>query len=410
MPYEVFLALRYLRSRRKHRLARVTTVIAVVGIAAGVGALIVATALADGFRDEMRDKILSGTAHITVMRRDGRPLSNSEVLANQLAQVEGVSGAAATTYDGAVVIGPGASAYCVLRGVDAASPQVTTVISESLLRGSVDPLFQQSGESSLPSVVLGSELAARLGVDIGDSVDVIAAPSNYTTATANRRRVKVCGVFRSGLFEYDSTWIYLSLKTVAAFTGGAPAGSVIGVQTKNIYDVKQTARRVKQLLGDEYTVIDWQEANRPLFTALALERRIGLAIIALIVFIAALNITTTLILLVMQRRHDIAILNALGATRAGVMKIFMIEGAILGLTGALLGALLGIAVTFVANHYHLISLPADVYSVSEITLHLNAYNAALAAAVAFVLSVIATLYPAYAAAKMRPAELLRTTN
>jgi lipoprotein-releasing system permease protein len=410
MPYEVFLALRYLRSRRKHRWARATTVIAVLGIAAGVASLIVALAIAEGFRDEMRDKILRGTAHITVMRGDGQPLGNYREVALQVAGVAGVSGAAGTTYDGAVIIGPKTSAYCVLRGIDQSSSQVTNDISATIVHGSLETVFQQDGgERALPSVVLGSELAARLGVDVGDTADVISAQPGFSSASSNRRRIRVAGIFRSGLFEYDSTWIYVPLETIAVFTGDAHAASVVSVQVADIYNVKQTAAQIRQKLGSAYVVIDWQEANRPLFTALTLERRIGIMIIALIVLIAALNITTTLILLVMERRRDIAILNAMGATPNSITTIFVIEGAILGLCGAVTGVLLGTIATLLANRYHFISLPPDVYSISSVPLHLKSHNLIFAALIAFALSILATIYPARAASRIHAAELLRNS-
>ncbi len=411
MPYEVFLALRYLRSRRKHRLARATTLIAVLGIAAGVASLIVALALADGFRDEMRDKILRGTAHITVMRSDGQPLGNYRQVAAEIANVAGVSAAAGTTYDGAVIVGPKSSAYGVLRGIDQSSSQMTNEISATIVRGSLDPVLKRDGDARpLPAVVLGAELATRLGVDVGDTADVISTQPSFSSANSNRRRVRVAGISRSGLFEYDSTWIYVSLETITAFTGDAHAASVVSVQVADIYNVKQTAAQIRQQLGGAYVVVDWQEANRPLFTALTLERRIGIMIIALIVFIAALNITTTLILLVMERRRDIAILNAMGATPNGIMTIFVIEGAILGLCGAVAGVLLGAIATLVANSYHLISLPPDVYSISSVPLHLKSYNIIFAALIAFALSVLATIYPARAASRIHAAELLRSSQ
>jgi lipoprotein-releasing system permease protein len=409
MPYEIFLALRHLRSRQKRRLARVTSLIAVVGIAVGLAALIVALALANGFRDEMRDKILRGTAHLTIMRSDGQAMADYEDVAAKVASLPGVLSATGTTYDGAVVVGPRASAYAVLRGIDGASAHMTTEIAQSLVAGSVDHVFKSRDEvNEMPAVVLGSELAARTGLEVGDSAEIITA-SGVSSSDRSRRRVRVAAVFRSGLFEYDSTWVYLPLKTAAAFSH-SHAASVISVQVANIYEVKSTAAKVKQLLGGSYSAVDWQEANRPLFTALALERRIGVVIIGLIIFIAALNITTTLILVVIERRRDIAILNALGATSKSIMSIFVIEGALVGIVGAAVGVLLGAAAILIANRYQLISLPAEVYSISNVPLSLNLRDAALAALAAFVLSVIATIYPARAAARIRPAEMLRDTQ
>lgn len=411
MPYEIFLALRHLRSRQKRRLARVTALIAVVGIAVGVAALIVALALANGFRDEMRDKILRGTAPLTVMRSDGQSMPDYKEVAGRIASVAGVVTATGTTYDGAVVIGPRASAYAVVRGIDGTSAPAAADIARSLIAGSVDHVFEtRSQEQDYPAVVLGAELAARTGLNVGDRAEIIAAHSGFSSSNGRKRHVRVAGVFRSGLFEYDSTWIYLPLDTAATFSGDAHAASVISVQVRNIYDVKQTGTKVRELLGGSYTTVDWQEANRPLFTALALERRIGVIIIALIILIAALNITTTMILIVMERRRDIAILNTMGATPRSIMSIFVIEGAIVGVLGAVAGATLGAIAILIANRYQLISLPAEVYSISNVPLTLHFRDMALAALVAFALSIVATIYPARAAARIRPAEMLRDAN
>jgi len=415
MPYELFLALRYLRSRQKRRFVRVTALIAVVGIAVGVAALIVALSLAHGFRDEMRDKILRGSAHLTVMRNDGQSMPDFRDVAARIAQVEGVVIATGTTYDGAVVVGPKGSAYAVLRGIDGGTGQPGADLVQSLIAGSAIPLFEReasSGEANnqRPGVVLGAELATRTGLQVGDAAEIISATSAVSSSNSNRRLVRVAGIFRSGLFEYDSTWVYLSLESAAAFARGEHAASVISVQLRNIYDVKSAAAKVRERLGPSYTTLDWQEANRPLFTALALERRIGAVIIALIILVAALNISTTLILIVMQRGRDIAILNTLGATRRSIMSIFVMQGAIVGVAGAVAGVALGVITVLFANRYHLISLPADVYSISNVPLSLNFRDAALAAGVAIVLSILSTLYPARAAAGIRPAEMLRDAN
>jgi lipoprotein-releasing system permease protein len=407
MPYEVFLALRHLGSREKRRLARVTALLAVCGIAVGVAAMIVALALANGFRDEMRDKILLGSSHLTVMRNDGQPMPDFKELAARIAAVPGVTSATGTTYDGAVLIGPGGTAYAVLRGIDGSSTQAIADVGRSVIDGSVAPLSEsKSTDPGLPNVVVGVELATKTGLRVGETAEIIPA-SGGPSPGSGKRRVRVAGIFRSGLFEYDATWIYLPLRTAASFAGGAHAATVISVQVANIYAVKETAANVRQALGNSFTIVDWQEANRPLFTALALERRIGVIIIALIILTAALNITTTLILVVMERRRDIAILNAMGATGRSIMGIFVIEGAIVGVVGSLLGVGLGIVATLLANRYKLVSLPADVYSISNVPLNLQLRDVVVAALVAFVLTVMATVYPARAAARVRPAEMLR---
>src|ERR1041385_3990201 len=302
MPYELFLAFRYLRSRRKRPLARVTSVAAILGICAGVAALIVAFALSNGFRDEMKEKILQGTAHLSVLRADARPIENYSELANRLKQVNGVASASATTYDGAIVRGSKGSGYAVIRGIENEGGQ-SVQARRWLSEGSFRPLFEQTA-TSIPNAVVGADLATHLGISVGETFQVI--PANES-AGGPPRRVRAAGIFRSALFEYDSTWIYVAFDTATTFTGNNHAASVMSVQVNDPDNVKQVAANVSRTLGDDYTTIDWQQANQPLFTALALERRMGLFIIGLIIAIATLNITTMLILVVVDRGRDIAI-------------------------------------------------------------------------------------------------------
>ena len=403
MPYEVFLAFRYLRSRHKRRLARATSIAAILGICMGVAALIVAFALSNGFRDEMRDKILQGTAHLSVLRTDARPLENYAELASRVKQVDGVINASATTYDGALARGSKGSAYAVIRGIekDAAEPAERQWVRE----GSFAPLFvATTTEVPIPNAVVGADLAARIGITVGDVLHVI--PVNESTGVSNRR-LRVVGIFRSGLFEYDSTWIYVSLENAGVFAGTNHAASALSVQVKDVDNVRVVRENVSRTLGNSYTIVDWQQANQPLFAALALERRMGLFIIGLIIAIATLNITTMLILVVVERRRDIAILNALGATRTGVMLVFIIEGAVIGAIGALAGVVLGYVLCAIGNYYKVVSLPADVYSISNVPLIPKPTEMLLAALIAFGLSVLATIYPARAASRLRPVEALR---
>lgn len=398
MPYEVFLAFRYLRSRNKRKLARATSIAAILGVCMGVAALIVALALSNGFRSEMREKILQGTAHLSVIRTDGRPIENHSELAPRLRQVDGVVSASATTYDGTLAYGPKESGYAVIRGVENESGQAAQA-QRWLVEGSFAPLFESS---VTPGVVVGSEFASRIGVSVGETFH-IAAPG----IQGIRPTLRVAGIFRSGLFEYDSTWIYVDFKTANALTDADHTASVMTVQVQDADNVKQVAANVSKVLGNAYTIVDWQQANQPLFAALALERRMGLFIIGLIIAIATLNITTMLILVVAERRRDIAILNALGARRLGVMLLFVIEGAVVGAVGAVAGVLLGVVACFIGNYFKLVSLPADVYSISNVPLISKPAEMFLAALVAFLLSVLATIYPARAASRMRPVEALR---
>jgi lipoprotein-releasing system permease protein len=411
MPYELFLALRYLRSRRKRRLARVTSGVAILGIGIGVSALIVALALANGFRDEMREKILRGTAHVNVMRADGRPISDYRSLSARIKTIPGVTSAAPTSYDGAMLVGSKGAGYAVLRGLDKDSEQALNEVKDSVIEGSVAAIVGgKSKAEDLSSALIGSELATRTGLRVGEIAEIISANTNSGFVNPVKRNVRVAGIFRSGLFEYDSTWVYLPLDVASEYSGAPQSASVISLQLENIFDARQVAADIRVSLGSSYTTVDWEEANRPLFNALALERRMGLFVIALIILIATLNITTTLILVVVERRRDIGILSAIGADRKSISAIFMIEGAIIGALGAVLGVFLGIVACLVGNRYQLVSLPADVYSITNVPFHPQAGDVLLAALVAFLLSWTATIYPARAAARVRPVEMLRDTQ
>src|SRR5688500_10099325 len=231
MPYEVFLAFRYLRSRHKRRLARVTSVVAILGICMGVAALIVAFALSNGFREEMREKILQGTAHLSVMRADGRPIDNHSELGNRLRNVDGVVSASATTYDAAIARGSKDTGYAVIRGIENESGQFTQA-RQWVTEGSLGPVFESS---PMPGAALGSELATRIGVSVGQVFQIIPATEAGGSVT---HRLRVAGIFRSGLFEYDSTWIYVAFDTATALAGNSRAASVMSVQVNDADNVK----------------------------------------------------------------------------------------------------------------------------------------------------------------------------
>jgi lipoprotein-releasing system permease protein len=424
MPYELFLALRYLRVRRGRRVARWTALAAVVGIACGVAALIVALALANGFRDELRDKILRGTAHVT-LSREGDGVEDARAVAVRVRGVEGVADAAPTTYEGALLSGPSGATYTLLRGVDERSTRARAQVQSTVVEGSLDSIFQASGGGAkvdeanavedvgpLP-VVLGEELATRTGLArVGDEGWVLTGAVARESGTPveyvpRARRVRVVGLFRSGLYEYDSTWTYMQLDAVARVAGGRASAMVVSVEARDVYESTNVARRLRASLGEGWTAVDWGETNRALFEALALERRTVALIIMLITIVAALNITTTLALVVVERRADIAVLVALGARARSVTLVFMIEGAVVGASGALAGIATGLAACFAADRFNLVRLPADVYSLSAVPLHPHAWDVLLPALAAFAVSLLATVYPARQAARVRPAEVLR---
>ena len=398
-------------------MAQLTALAAVLGIAFGVAALIFAQGLANGFRNELRDKILRGTAHVTVARADGEMFANWREVATRIRAVEGVTTVEATTYEGALLSGPQGASYAVVRGIEQEGVRALDELKRIEESGRVEDLFQvqkpqmkEDERQPLP-VFVGAELAARTGLlSVGEEGWVVTgergvAPPGFVPRA---RRVRVAGIFRSGLFDYDSTWIYTSLQGASDIAGGSvEAASAISLEVRDVYAAGDVAARVREALGAQWSVVDWREANRPLFAALELERRTVALIIGLIIIVAALNITTTIALVVVERRTDIAVLSALGARPQSITIIFIVEGAIIGASGAVVGIALGLACVATANHFGLVQLPPDVYSLSAVPLHANARDAAWPAFAAFIVSVLATLYPARRAARTRPAEVLR---
>jgi lipoprotein-releasing system permease protein len=371
------------------------------------------------------------------MRRDSEAMTDWHKLASQVGQIDGVRDVVATTYNGALLTGDNGPAYAVLRGIDSRSEHSKLELSRSLIEGSIDPLFgnqdlpadqltsrrsesalepdlesfkKAPSDATLQQAVIGSELASRTGLRVGDVAQIISGDAQLTPLglAPRYRRLRIAGIFRLGLYEYDASWIYVSLP-VAASIAGAPQGSasVISVDVFDIYAVNRIGSSIRNLAGNDFVTIDWQEANRPLFAALSLERRMGLIIIGLIIFIATLNIAATLVLVVVERRTDIAILTAMGARARNIMLIFVIEGACIGLIGTITGVLIGIVACLAGDRYKLVSLPADVYSLNNIPFHARVQDVAIAAGVAFLLSLLATIYPARAAARVRVADALR---
>ncbi len=377
MSFELKLAYKYFRARRKS-LARFTSVAAIVGIAAGVASLIVAQALAKGFSDEMRDKILANTAHIAVFLKDGSNIDNHPEIAETVKNIENVREVLPTAYENSLLIGETETSYAVLK-----------VSDRSNLKGS--------------RIAVGARLAEKLNLKIGGEAEIVTL-ENQTPS-----RVRVAETFETGLYDYDSTWIYVSPEKFAQLYGQPQfTPSILNVSVRDIYASGETAQKIRRDLGENFKVVDWQEANRPLFAALSLERKVAFAVIGLIIFIAALNITTTLALLVGERRLDIAILRTCGATTRSLTTIFLVEGLFLGFVGIFAGVILGLAGCFFGNYFKIISIPAEVYSLNYIPLRPEISGILLIILIAFFLCLTACLYPALKASRIKPLENLRT--
>jgi lipoprotein-releasing system permease protein len=384
MPFELKLAWKYFRERRRS-LTRFTSIAAVAGIAAGVASLILANALARGFSDEMQDKILANTAHVSVFSANGVELRDWQMIQTKLQKLENVKEISPTTYESAVISGSQTASYAVLR------------------TGS-NTKFQTLDTNKI-EISLGKELAEKTNLKIGDEAEIITLENE---ATPKNSKVIVAEIFKTGLYEYDSTWIRISpenftrLKKEENFVP-----TILSVSVADVYAANKTAEQIRLVVGADFKVIDWQEANQPLFAALSLERKVALAIISLIIFIAALNITTTLALLVNERRLDIAILRTCGARTRTLILIFLFEGLFLGLTGIFFGIGAGLLGCFAGNYFKVINLSKEVYSLEYIPLHPNPSAILLIILIAFLLSLAATAYPALKASKIKPLENLR---
>lgn len=417
MTYELFIALRYLRARRQQTAVSVITAIAVAGITVGVAALIVAQAMIHGFRTDVQEKILAGTDHLNLLKEDNSGIENYRELTEQIRRIPGVIEASATIYAPVLLVAHGNQEQAILKGVDTAgdtSGELSTITIEgsSQLPASTPETLAESDEEAPPErLILGQQLARALGVKLDDQVTAVSAVTRLTPAGLQPRprytKFVIAGIFSSGWYQYDSKWAYISLPAAQRLSGNGDTAGVIRMKVSDIDRVKDLSGQVINLAGREFITTDWQELNRPLFAALQLQHQVIIIFFALLIAIAALNIITTFTMMVIEKQRDIAVLRAQGATPQNIRLIFLLQGLLIGSAGAGLGLLLGASASVIANHYKLISIPAEIYSISHITLKLQTWDCFWISILALAISLIATVYPANAAARLVPAEVLR---
>lgn len=380
---ELKLVSRSLFSRRRS-LVKFTSAIAVAGLFAGVASLIVAQALTRGFQGEMQDKLMANTPHVTVFRDDGADIGGWLRLADELKSVENVEDVVGSASESIFLIGLTFSNQAVLRTVD---------------------MPVADGDDGLVRISLGSELAQRSGLQAGSSAEIVVLRNGGET---RRSPVSVANVFNTGLFDYDSTSVRVSTADFTKLYGDEKfTPRSLNITVKDVYRSDESASVIRDKVGGEFRVVDWQEANRPLFAALSLEKKVAFSIILLIILIAVLNITTTLALLVNERRSDIAVLRTCGAKAKSLVLMFVLEGLFLGTAGILGGTVLGLFACWAVNAARLISLPADVYSISYVPLKPAVGDFLIIAVVSFALCLIATFYPAIVASRIKPMENFR---
>jgi lipoprotein-releasing system permease protein len=413
--YPLFIGLRYLRAKRQEAFISLITVIATAGVAIGVMTLNVVLSVMTGFEEDLRDRILGFNPHVLVLSYSGR-IEDYEPLLERLREVPGVVAAAPFVYGQGMVSTPDLVVGALLRGVDPGSEQ-TVDFRRHLVRGdagdldTLHPVRDDAAESNgvrLPGVVLGKELARRLGVDLGDAVSFVS-PAVIPTLVGMVPRVKrfvVVGLFESGMSEYDGVLAYVNLANAQRFfqLGGAVTG--FEIRTADLYQAARVGDEIEGRVEFPYYVRDWMELNHTLFSALTLEKTVYFVVLLLIVLVAAFNIVAMLVMVVMEKRKDIAILKSLGATRAGIAAIFLSKGLAIAAVGTLLGNLAGYAVCWALGRYEF-DLPPGVFYVSSLPVRVYPGYFALVTAASLAICLLAALYPARQAAALDPVEIIR---
>lgn len=412
MNFELFVSLRYLLAKRRQTFISLITVISIAGVAVGVTALIVVLAVMNGFQRDLRDRILGITSHVVVGRFDAA-IADYRAAVDLIKQQAGVTGASPYVYTQVMLSSGRGVSGAVLRGIDPKTAAQVVNIQKDMVSGNLSDLDTDSGssagDSDYPGIILGVELANSLGIHSGDWLTVISPTGRLTPMgqSPKSRMFRVVGIFRSGMFEYDNTLAYIGLQTAQQFLGIGDVASGIEVRIGDIYKAGKIAERLRLRLGPSYWVRDWMQMNRSLFAALKLEKVVMFIILTLIVLVAAFNIVGSLIMLVMEKTRDIAILKAMGATTASIRKIFVLEGCMIGISGTILGLIGGFSLCAVLKKYKFIELPRDVYNLTTLPVQLEGLDVAIIAFSAIAISLIATLYPSRQAAKLEPSEALR---
>ncbi len=406
--FELFIASRYLRARRKEAVISVITVISVVGVAAGVMALVVALAVTNGFRGTLQRNLLGAMAHINVMNRANlNGIENWEEMAGRIRKVPHVVAVAPALYEPILLTGATNSKPTQLKGVDVAAELKITEALRHLKAGSVDRLRDR--DANPPGIIVGSKLAEDTGIVLNSNINVVC-PDGELTPLGPRtvtRRFKVVGFFETGFFEIDDAWAYAAVSAVQrAFTLEDVINS-LEINVDNVENTAAIAKEVERVVGKGYTTTTWQEQNRQLLAALKEERIVTVIVISMIILVAALNILIVLVMMVMEKYRDIAILMSMGARRAQVRRIFMIQGVLIGIVGSAIGLTAGYTLCYFADKYRWIQLEQSVYSMSFVPFEAHWQDGFWIAGLAILVSFLATIYPARNATKIAPAEVLR---
>jgi len=430
LPYEIFVGLRYLRAKRRHRTISLNTFVSVAGITLGVAALIGTLGIMTGFKEDLQAKILGTTSHIVIHERTRENMADYDTLVTRVEEVPHVLAATPFVFRQVLLTSQSAVQGIILRGIDPQRERRVTDLAKNVKVGSLDDLERtdtgtqgqsQTGQGTgsdpgvvpspgHPGIILGKELSMRLGTFMGDSVNVVSpvGPTSAIGAVAMVPKIRtftVVGVFESGMYEYDSSLAYIALGDAQKFFNMGNTVSGIEVKVDEIFMTNEISRAIEHALGLTYWARDWMQLNRNLFSALKLEKIMMFLLLVLITIVASFNIVSTLTMIVSEKQREIAILKAMGATRKAIMRIFMLNGLIIGLTGTVIGIPLGYTFLWLIQTYW--TFDPTVYYISHVPVHVQALDVILVSFSAVLISFAATLYPSWQAAKLDPAAALR---
>jgi len=440
MRFELFVASRYLRAKRRQAVIGVITAISIAGVAAGVASLVIALAINNGFREDLQDRLLGASSHINLLRIQSDGIENWQPLMDRLLRQPHVLAAAPAIYEQVLISRGPRARGAVLKGIipaderkvsnllrsetagsgnalDETNPSETAPNSAAGKKGGSTPeggapdaLADVEGRvARMPPIILGKDMADALGASVG-SVVLVTSPQGELTPfgmVPKYDRFRVVGVFNSGFYDYDYSWAFARLSDAQQLFGLGNEISVLEFKVDDIYKAREIASEIEQKAGSGFMTTNWMEQNKAIFRALRLERLVTFVTIGLIVFVAALNILISLTMMVMEKTRDIAVLMSLGTRRSQVRRVFIAQGALIGIIGTAVGLLFGYVLSWFGSHYHLLSLAPEVYSIDYVPFAPHAIDGVLVAVLAIGISLVATIYPSWSAARILPAEALR---
>ena len=414
MSFELRIALRYLVAQRRQLFISVISTISTLGVTVGVMILLIALAILTGFQGELRSRILGAASHLSIYKGGGAPFDDYRDVIATLGGIDGIDGAAPVFYGKALVSSATGSALVTLKGVEPMQEATVTEFGQKMMVGGLMRLVEPKDDGSEldnapPGIVVGEELAMTLGVFIGDVVKVTTPEGHLTPfgMIPRTRSFRVVGIFRLGLYNFDNSWALLHLPEAQRLLGVGDEAMYVETKVRDLFAVEEIEIDAMKALGLDYGSMNWKETNASLFSAFWLEKMVTTIFISFIVGVAALNIVASQIMIVMNKTRDIAILRSMGASAKSIMRIFMLQGSIIGVVGTLIGAVLGVTVSWILDHYRLVTIPEDVYQVAWVPFKLLPVDFFLVVLAAPLVCFLATLYPARRAAKLVITEALR---